>query len=117
MSTHRRPSHLSLIPHPLAHSLSHPPSFNPLRSPQCYLLAGQQNTKEEAHAQLDLFLELGGNFIDTAELYPVPPREETCGLTETYIGELCMLADFNTNITLKIEQIGKLDESSSDRIC
>eukprot|EP00741_Cyanophora_paradoxa_P008688 tig00001368_g8411.t1 len=31
---------------------------------------GEQNTEEEAHAQLDLALEMGVNFIDTAELYP-----------------------------------------------
>ena len=34
---------------------------------------GNQNTEEEAHAQLDAFLEVGGNLVDTAELYPVPP--------------------------------------------
>ncbi|MDX1335481.1 MAG: NADP(H)-dependent aldo-keto reductase [Gammaproteobacteria bacterium] len=47
---------------------------------------GEQNTEQEAHAQLDLALDRGINFIDTAELYPVPPKEETQGLTETYIG-------------------------------
>jgi aryl-alcohol dehydrogenase-like predicted oxidoreductase len=47
---------------------------------------GQQNTESEAHAQLDLALAVGINFIDTAELYPVPPLAETQGLTETYIG-------------------------------
>lgn len=47
---------------------------------------GQQNTESEAHAQLDLALAVGINFIDTAEMYPVPPMAETQGLTETYIG-------------------------------
>ncbi|NCA71651.1 MAG: NADP(H)-dependent aldo-keto reductase [Sphingobacteriia bacterium] len=47
---------------------------------------GEQNTETEAHAQLDLALAAGINFIDAAELYPVPPRAETVGLTETYIG-------------------------------
>ncbi|KXZ51028.1 hypothetical protein GPECTOR_14g268 [Gonium pectorale] len=47
---------------------------------------GEQNTEEEAFAQLDYALEAGVNFIDTAELYPVPPRPETAGRTETYIG-------------------------------
>ena len=47
---------------------------------------GQQNTESEAHAQLDLALAVGINFIDTAEMYPVPPLAETQGLTETYIG-------------------------------
>ncbi|MDP7544065.1 MAG: aldo/keto reductase, partial [Alphaproteobacteria bacterium] len=35
---------------------------------------GQQNTEQEAHQQLDYALEKGINFIDTAELYPVPPK-------------------------------------------
>lgn len=48
---------------------------------------GQQNTVEEAHQQLDYAIAHGINFIDTAEMYPVPPRAETYGATETYIGE------------------------------
>lgn len=47
---------------------------------------GEQNTEAEAHQQLDFALERGINFIDTAELYAIPPRAETQGLTETYIG-------------------------------
>lgn len=47
---------------------------------------GEQNTEAEAHAQLDFALERGVNFIDTAEMYPVPPRAETQGRTEQYIG-------------------------------
>jgi len=47
---------------------------------------GQQNTEKEAHAQLDFALERGINFIDTAEMYPVPPKAETYSLTEQYIG-------------------------------
>lgn len=35
-----------------------------------------QNSEEEAHEQIERFVELGGNFVDTAELYPVPPGEE-----------------------------------------
>ncbi|WP_455221820.1 NADP(H)-dependent aldo-keto reductase [Kaarinaea lacus] len=47
---------------------------------------GEQNTESEAHQQLDYAIECGVNFIDTAEMYPVPPRAETYGLTEQYIG-------------------------------
>lgn len=47
---------------------------------------GEQNTESEAHDQLDFAFERGVNFIDTAEMYPVPPKQETQGLTETYIG-------------------------------
>eukprot|EP00793_Prasinoderma_coloniale_P004043 PRCOL_00006218-RA len=48
---------------------------------------GEQNTETEAHAQLDYAVsEKGINFIDTAELYPVPAKEETQGRTDRYIG-------------------------------
>jgi aryl-alcohol dehydrogenase-like predicted oxidoreductase len=47
---------------------------------------GEQNTEKEAHGQLDRAIEAGINFIDTAEIYPVPPKAETQGLTEQYIG-------------------------------
>lgn len=48
---------------------------------------GEQNTESEAHDQLNYAIEERGiNFIDTAELYPVPSRKETSGKTEKYIG-------------------------------
>lgn len=48
---------------------------------------GQQNSSEDAHQQLNYAVAQGVNFIDTAEMYPVPTRAETQGRTETYIGE------------------------------
>ena len=47
---------------------------------------GEQNSEAEAHAQLDLAVSHGVNFIDTAEMYPVAPRAETVYRTESYIG-------------------------------
>jgi aryl-alcohol dehydrogenase-like predicted oxidoreductase len=47
---------------------------------------GEQNSEADAHAQLDLATSRGVNFIDAAEMYPVPPRAETQGRTESYIG-------------------------------
>ncbi|AMX03244.1 NADP(H)-dependent aldo-keto reductase [Microbulbifer thermotolerans] len=47
---------------------------------------GEQNTEAEAFEQLDYALDQGVNFIDCAEMYPVPPRPETQGRTEEYIG-------------------------------
>ena len=47
---------------------------------------GEQNSEAEAHAQLDYAFGQGVNFIDTAELYPVPPRAETYARTEAIIG-------------------------------
>lgn len=47
---------------------------------------GEQNSEQEAFAQLDCAVAHGINFIDVAEMYPVPPRAETQGRTETYLG-------------------------------
>mgnify|MGYP001359702079 CR=1 FL=1 len=47
---------------------------------------GQQNTEAEGHAQLDYALDRGINFIDTAEMYSIPPKAETQGSTERIIG-------------------------------
>jgi Predicted oxidoreductases (related to aryl-alcohol dehydrogenases) len=47
---------------------------------------GEQNSEREAHAQLDRAFAAGVNFIDTAEMYPVPPRAATCGRTEEIVG-------------------------------
>ncbi len=48
---------------------------------------GQQNTAKDAHEQLDYALDRGVNFIDTAEMYPVPAQAETQGRTEAFVGE------------------------------
>ena len=47
---------------------------------------GNQNTQADADAQLDYALAQGVNFIDTAEMYAVPPSSETYGATERIIG-------------------------------
>lgn len=47
---------------------------------------GEQNTQDEAFAQMDLAVERGINFFDTAEMYAVPPTEKSYGTTETIIG-------------------------------
>ncbi len=47
---------------------------------------GEQNSEAEAFEQLDYAVAQGVNFIDTAELYPIPPSERTYGRTETIIG-------------------------------
>ena len=47
---------------------------------------GRQNTESEGHHQMDYALEKGINFFDTAELYPIPPRNEEQGDTERFIG-------------------------------
>lgn len=68
--------------------------FNPLGStgilvPEICLgtmTFGEQNTQTEAFQQLEYALDRGLNFWDTAEMYPVPPKSETQGATETILG-------------------------------
>src|SRR6476660_5173268 len=47
---------------------------------------GEQNSESDAHAQLERAVAHGVNFIDTAEMYPVPPRATTQGRTEAILG-------------------------------
>lgn len=48
---------------------------------------GKQNTMSEGHQQIEYALEKGVNFIDTAEMYAIPPSEDTYGTTEIIIGQ------------------------------
>lgn len=48
---------------------------------------GEQNTKADGFRQMDIALDHGAGFFDTAELYAVPPKPETAGRTEEIIGD------------------------------
>ena len=47
---------------------------------------GEQNSEHEGFEQMDYALEHGVNFWDTAEIYSIPPKQETFGDTEVIIG-------------------------------
>ena len=47
---------------------------------------GNQNDEAEGHAQIDAALDRGINFLDTAEMYAIPPHPSLQGKTETIIG-------------------------------
>lgn len=72
---------------------------------------GEQNTEAEAHQQLDAALDAGVNFIDTAEMYPVPPKAETCGLTEKYLGTWLKRRNNREKVVLATKVIGRSDFS------
>ncbi|WP_169566085.1 NADP(H)-dependent aldo-keto reductase [Sneathiella limimaris] len=72
---------------------------------------GEQNTEAEAHEQLDFALDKGVNFIDTAEMYPVPPKEETAGRTECYIGTWLKARQNRDKIILATKAVGKSDNT------
>lgn len=68
---------------------------------------GEQNTEEEAHAQLDFALDQGVNFIDAAEMYPVPPKADTYGRTEEYIGSWLAASGKRDNVILASKVTGR----------
>ena len=48
---------------------------------------GNQTPEADAHRQMDMALDAGITFVDTAEMYPVNPvRAETVGVTEEILG-------------------------------
>ena len=67
---------------------------------------GEQNSKEEAWEQLDYAVENGVNFIDTAEMYSVPGRAETCGSTERIIGEWLKNSGKRNELILSTKVVG-----------
>lgn len=68
---------------------------------------GQQNTEAEGHAQLDMALVNGINFIDTAELYSIPPKAETYGATERIIGSWLKARGGRDKIILASKVVGR----------
>jgi aryl-alcohol dehydrogenase-like predicted oxidoreductase len=67
---------------------------------------GEQNTEKEAHSQLDYAIEQGVTLIDTAEMYPVPPKKETYTRTESYIGSWNKLPSLRDKIFLATKASG-----------
>ena len=47
---------------------------------------GEQNSQADSFELMDYAFEKGVNFLDTAEMYPVYPKKETCGNSEEIIG-------------------------------
>lgn len=67
---------------------------------------GEQNTEEEGFAQLDYALDQGVNFIDTAEMYAVPPRAETYGRSEEIIGNWLAARGVRDKVVLATKVVG-----------
>ena len=70
---------------------------------------GEQNSEAEAHEQLDMAMDAGVNFIDTAEMYPVPPKQETYALTERYIGNWLKQRQTRDKVILATKVAGRAD--------
>jgi aryl-alcohol dehydrogenase-like predicted oxidoreductase len=68
---------------------------------------GQQNTETDGHAQMDMAFGRGVNFIDTAELYPIPPKAETQGRTEKIIGSWMKAKGNRDKVILASKVVGR----------
>ncbi len=67
---------------------------------------GEQNTVKDSHEQLDLALDMGINFFDTAEMYPVPPKNASKGLSEEFIGHWPKIKSSRSSLILATKIIG-----------
>ncbi|MFI1772907.1 NADP(H)-dependent aldo-keto reductase [Thalassobellus citreus] len=68
---------------------------------------GNQNTEAEGHEQLDYAFEQGVNFIDTAEMYPVPASPETQGTTSKIIGTWLKKSGNRDRVILASKIVGR----------
>ncbi|HLQ17385.1 MAG TPA: aldo/keto reductase [Tabrizicola sp.] len=69
---------------------------------------GTQNTEADGHAQMDMALENGVTFWDTAEMYPVNPvRAETAGRTEEIVGSWFASRGGRDRVVLATKVAGK----------
>lgn len=76
---------------------------------------GNQNTESEGHEQLDYAFEKGVNFIDTAELYPVPATAETQGETSKIVGSWLKKTGNRENVVLASKIAGPGDYTAHIR--
>lgn len=70
---------------------------------------GRQNSEEDGHQQLDYAFEKGINFIDTAEMYPVPAEATRYGNTERIIGSWIKKSGKRNDIVLATKIAGPGD--------
>lgn len=68
---------------------------------------GEQNSEAEGHAQMDLALERGVTFWDTAELYAIPPKPDTQGSTERIIGTWFASRKVRDRVILATKIVGR----------
>lgn len=78
---------------------------------------GEQNSQDQAFEQMDYAFAEGINFFDTAEMYPVPPKAETQGSTETIVGNWLSARGQRDKIVLATKVVGRavwMDHIRSD---
>lgn len=75
------------------------------------MMWGSQCDEAEGHRQMDYALDRGINFIDSAELYAVPPRPETRGATEAIIGSWLKNRQDRDKIVIASKIVGRFDRA------
>ena len=75
------------------------------------MMWGEQNDEKQAHQQLDYALERGVNFIDTAELYAIPPKPETRGRSEEIIGSWLTKRNNRDKVVIGSKVVGRFEEA------
>ena len=69
---------------------------------------GSQNTSKDAFQQIDMALDYGVNFIDTAEMYPTTPLgRDTQGDTERIIGDWIAQSGQRSDVIIATKVSGK----------
>ena len=69
---------------------------------------GTQNTPQDAFEQIDMALDYGVNFIDTAEMYPTTPLgKDTQGDTERIIGDWIAQSGRRSDVIIATKVSGK----------
>lgn len=71
---------------------------------------GEQNSSEQAFAQMDMAVDFGVNFFDTAEMYSIPARAETYGRTESIIGQWLKKSGRRDQLVIASKVVGKADD-------
>lgn len=70
---------------------------------------GEQNSVKDAFAQLDMATDFGVTLIDAAEMYPVPPRANTQGRTEEYLGRWLKQRGRHDDLVIATKVTGRSD--------
>jgi len=73
---------------------------------------GEQNTAEEGFAQMDMAVDMGVNFFDAAEMYPIPPKPGTSGQTEAIMGDWIASRGARDKIVLATKVTGRSSRNS-----
>ncbi len=73
---------------------------------------GAQADEKAGHAIMDRAVEAGVNFVDTADIYPVPPSIETAGRTEEIVGR--WLRDKRSRVVLATKCRARVGREPND---